>query len=177
MIAKQSQSLSRNMNSLLAAAVVSIIFTSSGNACETSCGPVTDLPLPRFASIDVTKAHARRGPSLRYRIDWVYRREGLPVIITAEYGHWRRVVDNDGLGGWMHYALLSGERTALIISTIAPMRVSPYGEAPEVAILEQDVVGQIERCSRNWCRLETNGYEGWVSKEHLWGVGIDINTE
>ena len=35
-------------------------------------------------------------------------------MITAEYGHWRRVQDRDGAGGWMHYTLLSGVRTAIV---------------------------------------------------------------
>jgi len=33
---------------------------------------------------------------------------------TAEYEHWRRVEDQDGAGGWVHYSLLSGVRSVLV---------------------------------------------------------------
>lgn len=99
------------------------------------------------------------------------------MVITAEYEHWRRVEDHEGAGGWMHYALLSGNRTALVKSTSAPMYMFPDPTSPKIAILEQDVVAQIDECIRSWCLLEKNGYEGWVSKTLLWGVRLEEIVE
>lgn len=158
------------MKNMFIATLALIATVLAGRAGEAARGVVTDLPLPRFVSIGADKANARRGPSLRYQIDWVYQRKGLPVIITAEHGHWRRVRDHDGKGGWMHYALLSGVRTGLVKSANAPMRLQPDINSYKVAILEQNVVAQIDECIRSWCWLKENGYEGWVSKNHLWGV-------
>ena len=75
---------------------------------EPGYGAVTNLPLPRFVSLKGTEGNARRGPSLTQRIDWVFTRRGMPLEITAEFENWRLVVDKDGAGGWVHYALLSG---------------------------------------------------------------------
>ncbi len=158
---------------MLIAVLASITMISEVRADGITRGTVTNLPLPRFVSIGASKANVRRGPSLSYRINWVYQRNGLPVMITAEYGHWRRVVDNDGKGGWIHYVLLSGRRTAIVERAVAPMRVLPNRDAPKVAVLEQDVVAQIDECTRAWCWLEANGYEGWVARERLWGVELD----
>ena len=83
-------------------------------AAEPARGPVTNLPLPRFVSMRAESANARRGPSLDQRVDWEFVHRGLPLEITAEYGQWRRVRDADGAGGWVHHALLSGVRTALV---------------------------------------------------------------
>ena len=55
-------------------------------------GPETNLPLPRFVSLKSDEGNVRRGPSLSHRIDWVFVRRGMPLQVTAEYGHWRRVV-------------------------------------------------------------------------------------
>ncbi len=63
-------------------------------------GRVTNLPVSRYVSLKAKKANVRRGPGLSYRIDWVFQRRNMPLQITAEYGHWRRVVDRDGEGGW-----------------------------------------------------------------------------
>jgi SH3-like domain-containing protein len=65
-------------------------------------GPVTGLPLPRYVSLKASEANVRRGPSLTHRIDWVFKRRDMPLRITAEFGHWRRVEDRDGAGGWVH---------------------------------------------------------------------------
>ncbi|MEL6566070.1 MAG: SH3 domain-containing protein, partial [Pseudomonadota bacterium] len=62
-------------------------------------GPVTNLPLPRYVSLKAVEGNVRRGPSLTHRIDWVFQRRDMPLRITAEHGHWRRVEDRDGMGG------------------------------------------------------------------------------
>ena len=91
-------------------------------------GPVTNLPLPRFVSMRAESANARRGPSLDQRVDWEFVRRGLPLEITAEYGQWRRVRDAEGDGGWVHHALLSGVRTALVRGEApVPLRAGPRG--------------------------------------------------
>ena len=82
-------------------------------AAETR-GPVTNLPLPRFVSMRSDSANARRGPSFDQRVDWEFVHRGLPLEVTGEYGHWRRVRDADGAGGWVHHTLLSGVRTAIV---------------------------------------------------------------
>ena len=71
------------------------------------------------------EGNVRRGPSLTHRIDWVFKRRGMPLQITAEYGNWRKVQDRDGAGGWVHYALLSGVRTVLIESEMLPSIPAP----------------------------------------------------
>jgi len=83
-------------------------------ALASERGTVTNLPVPRFVSMKAAEGNVRRGPSLTHRIDWVFKRRDIPLIITAEYGHWRRVEDRDGAGGWVHYSLLSGTRTAIV---------------------------------------------------------------
>ena len=84
---------------------------ATGHVTGVSTGPVTNLPMPRFVSMKASEGNVRRGPSLTHRIDWVFQRRDMPLRITAEHGHWRRVEDRDGLGGWVHYSLLSGTRS------------------------------------------------------------------
>jgi SH3-like domain-containing protein len=133
-------------------------------------GPVTNLPLPRFVSMKAEEGNVRRGPSLTHRIDWVFKQENIPLEIIAEHGHWRRVRDRDGAGGWMHYALLSGARTAINEADMTPLRAAAEAGAQVVARLELGVIARIERCTPDWCRLSVAGYEGWARKTRLWGV-------
>ena len=134
-------------------------------------GPVTNLPLPRFVSLKTAKGNVRRGPSLRHRIDWVYTRRAMPLEVTAEFGHWRRVRDRDGAGGWVHYALLSGVRTVLVERDMVALRQRPQADARILARAEAGVVARLGRCGPDWCRITADGERGWVPKAALWGVG------
>ncbi|MBP1805792.1 SH3 domain-containing protein [Rubellimicrobium aerolatum] len=133
-------------------------------------GSETSLPLPRYVSLKTDEGNARRGPALDQRIDWVFVREDMPLRITAEYGHWRRVEDRDGQGGWVHYSLLSGTRTVLVTEDRMPLRAKPDEGAPGVALLEANVVARLESCEPDWCRITAGGYGGWAPKAALWGV-------
>lgn len=154
----------------IAALTGALILFGSALSAEGPRGPVTNLPLPRFVSLKTAKANVRRGPSLGHRIDWVYQRRDLPLKVVAEYGHWRRVEDRDGQGGWVHYALLSGVRTALVDSGEASLRLRPHEKAPVMAVARRGVVARIDECDLRWCRLRKDGHSGWAEKTALWGV-------
>ena len=108
----------------------------------------------------------RRGPSLTHRIDWVFTRRDMPLQITGEFGHWRRVQDRDGEGGWVHYSLLSGVRTVIVeqdmvaARTPSPMRQRPvnaYAEAGVIARLGECVRGLVPDQRRRPARLDREG--------------------
>jgi len=139
---------------MLAGASAAQEVTQSTNAPSTEqlFGPETNLPLPRFVSLKASTSNVRRGPSLSHRIDWVFQRKSMPLRVIAEYGHWRRVVDRDGQGGWVHYTMLSGARTVIVEDEIM-IRRRPEADAVEVAELEEGVVARLGECDVNWCRL------------------------
>lgn len=137
-------------------------------------GAVTSLPLPRYVSLRGSEANARRGPSTSQRVDWTFVRRGLPLLITAEYGNWRRVQDAEGAGGWVHYMLLSGVRTALVQGDAPlPLRAKAEDGAQIRAFAEPGVIAKVAHCLGAWCELETGGVKGWVPRAVLWGVTPD----
>ena len=133
-------------------------------------GAVTGLPVPRFVSLKSSEGNARRGPGLTHRIDWVFTRAGMPLRITAEYEHWRRVEDSEGQGGWVNYSLLSGLRTVLVIQDMAEFRTKATAAAEVAYQSELGVIGRLLECEPNWCRVSVDGVRGWVEKSALWGV-------
>jgi SH3-like domain-containing protein len=140
-------------------------------------GAVTNLPLPRFVSLKSGEGNARRGPGLTHRIDWVFTRTSMPLKITAEHEHWRRIEDAEGMGGWVHFALLSGVRTALVAAPRAAFHSRPDTAAQVVFAAEAGVVGKILQCAAGWCRLVVDGQKGWVPIAALWGVDPDETIE
>ncbi len=133
-------------------------------------GPVTNLPLPRYVSMKASEGNARRGPSLTHRLDWVFTRRDMPLRITAEHGHWRRVEDQDGQGGWIHYSLISGARTVIVEEHMLGIRSRPDASAPINAALEAGVIARLGKCGPDWCQVRSGGYRGWARKSALWGI-------
>lgn len=147
--------------------------TPPGKECLPDVGCVTNLPLPRFVSLKGSEGNARRGPGLTHRIDWVFTRSGMPLMVTAEFENWRRVEDVEGAGGWVHYALLSGVRTVLVTLDMAEFHHAPDDAATVVAQAEVGVIGRVLECEVDWCRVAIEGQRGWVRKTSIWGVKSD----
>lgn len=133
-------------------------------------GSVTNLPLPRFVSLKTNEGNARRGPGLTHRIDWVFTRAGMPLKITAEYENWRRVEDADGLGGWVHYSLLSGTRSVIVQGEMVDFLTAPRPDAMVAFQAEAGVVARVLKCENDWCRVQVEGERGWAPVAKLWGV-------
>ena len=144
--------------------------SAASAAVEPRRGPETGLPLPRYVSLKSSEGRARRGPNRTHRIDWIFTRRDMPLRVTAEFEHWRQVEDQEGQGGWMHHALLSGVRTVLVTEDMVAMLSQPQPGSLEVAHLQAGVIARVLRCEPDWCRLGVNGHRGWVRRVALWGV-------
>lgn len=160
---------------LLGAGCLVFALAASAAVAQSSSGrgPITNLPMPRYVSMKANEGNVRRGPSLTHRIDWVFKRRDMPVQITAEHGHWRRVQDRDGAGGWVHYALLSGVRTVLVEKDMMAVYARPDPTSQINAAFELGVVARLGSCVSDWCQISAGGYRGWAAKEDLWGVAPD----
>jgi SH3-like domain-containing protein len=129
------------------------------------------LALPRFVSLGSDRINARVGPSVRYPIEWVFVRKGLPVEVVAEFEHWRRVRDVEGAEGWVHKGLLSGRRTALIRGPqTRELRREPDERQPVLAQAEPGVIGRLHRCRGGWCQMSVGDRKGWIRRNQIWGV-------
>jgi SH3-like domain-containing protein len=140
-------------------------------------GPVTGLPLPRYASLKTDRVNLREGPSKEHATKWVYERAGLPVEIMAEFDTWRRVRDSEGVEGWVLHSLLSGRRTALVLqgkkSDVARLLAKPNPSADLAATLQAGVIVNVRTCDGQWCLVDGDGFNGYIEQVKLWGVYPD----
>ena len=124
-----------------------------------------------FASIKSAKIFMRAGPGEQYDVKWVYHRKGLPVEVLGSFDAWRRVRDMDGETGWIHTALLSRERTAVITGqSPAPVLSDAEANSRVVAEAKPGAVGRLRHCDALTCEVKFDGAEGWVSRSRLWGL-------
>jgi len=142
---------------------------------------VSGLPVPRFVSLKAARVNVRVGPGEDYKVAWVFTRPGLPIEVIQEFDNWRRIRDSDGTVGWVFQSLLSGKRTAVVApwqtGEPLPVRDDATSDATITAYLEPGVMGTIDRCRDNWCRISGNGYSGWISQDRLWGVYPNENVD
>lgn len=147
----------------------------SGASIGWKKGRQTGLPIPRFVSLKAQNARMRIGPSLDYAVKWIYTAPGLPIEIIEEYGNWREIRDCDGISGWMHRSLLSGQRTAVI----GPWKTKPvalYAGAQGIsgisALLAPRVRLRINACKGDRCNVSVpkHNISGFVDRSNLWGI-------
>ncbi|MFC0280963.1 SH3 domain-containing protein [Falsigemmobacter intermedius] len=168
--AEEEESSSGTAGEGPAPAAAAPVARSGSKDCPPGIGCVTRRPLPRYVSLKGAEARARRGPASDHRVDWIYQRQGLPLKVTAEYENWRRVEDSEGAGGWMHFALLSNNRSAMIMAEMADIYDAPGGHGSLTARAQQRAVVRLLECQPDWCRISAEGIRGWVKKSDIWGV-------
>lgn len=159
---------------LLPLAAVSLFALCASAVAADSAptlGPDSHQPVPRFVSLKTEGANGRHGPSLDQKVDWIYEREGLPLLVTGESGQWRRVRDPDGAEVWIHARNLDDRRTAYVRGTAdVDLRDAPRSGARVLAFLAPGVVGALTGCDGDWRRIAVGGRVGWVDKHALWGA-------
>jgi SH3-like domain-containing protein len=131
-----------------------------------------DREVPYWATLRVDEVNMRVGPSEAYPINWVYRRQGLPVKVVRVRQGWRLVEDPDGERGWIVARLLNPKRGAIVIGDgLAEMRAGAGNGAEVLWRVEAGVVGALGNCEDGWCRFEVGKRKGWVRAGRLWGAG------
>jgi SH3-like domain-containing protein len=157
------------------AAVLAVATVVMAHAAgDVTVGPVSGLAVPRFVSLKPDKVNVRSGPRRDHDVAWQYTRAGLPVEITAESDNWRRIRDWEGAEGWVYHSMLSGRRTALVITKqkdeSVPLYASADANTAVVARLQAQVLGSVKECTGNWCRIVGQGFDGWIAQDRLFGV-------
>jgi len=145
---------------------------------ETPAAPpsivATGMPVPRWVSVKAERVNVRRGPSFEQDVLWTYVKPGVPVEIIAEYNTWRRIRDAEGNTGWVKGALLDGRRTVAVQGRVnTAILGAPKADANVVAYAEPGLLARLVSCEGEWCEVSTRGYDGFVSRDRLWGVYED----
>ncbi len=149
-----------------------LIFAFALTLAVAAPAQAQDREVPYWASIRGEQVHMRVGPSERYKIDWVYKRKGLPLKVIRLKDGWRLVRDHDGTQGWIISRLLDPQRTGMVTQgDPVAIRAEPDPDAQLRWRAEAGVIGKLGECSAGWCAFDVDGRSGWVRQERLWGAG------
>ena len=122
-----------------------------------------------YVSLKYNKVHVRYGPSLNSPIKYVYKKKYLPLKVIDKKEHFRKIVDLKKNSGWIHKSQLIKSKSLITTSKkILYKKPSKYSEP--LAKLEVGRLLIFKKCVKNWCKIETENYSGWVETKSVWGI-------
>jgi SH3-like domain-containing protein len=152
---------------ILAMSVLALVAAVAAHAAEDEGG----LKVPRFVSLHSDKVNLRTGPGRRYPIEWVMTKKDMPVEVTGQFEHWRRIRAWDGTKGWVQEHMVAGKRFVVVDKGgDRPLYQQPDSGSGIMARAEPGVVARLAECRGSWCRIETADLTGWMRRADLWGV-------
>ena len=123
-----------------------------------------------FRTLRNDNVNLRQGPSFDYPIKIFYKKKFLPVLIQDQSDNFRKIRDHENNTGWIHISQLSKKKAALIVDDSIILFNGSTVYSNPVAILKKGRLVKINKCKRDWCKIKTGEFKGWVKKENLWGL-------
>ena len=122
-----------------------------------------------FLSLKNNEVNLRQGPSFEYPIKFTYKKKYLPIVIIDKSESWRKIKDFENNSGWIHISQLSRKKSAINIKKNSILYKKSTIYSKPIAKLEVGRLMLIKKCKIEWCKIESDDYEGWILKNHLWG--------
>ncbi len=122
-----------------------------------------------FLSLKNSEVNLRQGPSFEYPIKLTYNKKYLPVIILDRSDAWRKIKDFENNSGWVHISQLSKKKTALNSRNNSILYRKHTIYSKPIAKLEIGRLVLIKKCNKEWCKIISANFTGWIDKNSLWG--------
>ena len=121
-----------------------------------------------FLSLKKEKVNVRYGPSFDSPIKFIYKKIHLPVKQIDQKDNWRRIIDFKNNSGWIHRSQLK-KTNSIILYKDEILFKKPTKFSKPIAKIKMGRVLIIEKCLKNWCKIKTDKYVGWVEIINVWG--------
>ena len=121
-----------------------------------------------FLSLKKSKVNVRYGPSFKSPVKFVYKKINLPIKQIDKKDNWRRIIDLKNNSGWIHRSQLKP------INSIIPLEEKilfnkPSNFSKPIAKILKGRVLVIQKCEREWCKVKSDSYKGWIKTDNIWG--------
>ena len=105
-----------------------------------------------------SKVNVRMGPGLDYPVKFIYKKKYLPV----------KVIDHKKNSGWIHWSQLK-EINSLIVLSDRILFKKPTINSEPLANVKSGKLFLLEKCKKNWCKVSSQNFSGWISTDNVWG--------
>ena len=129
----------------------------------------SSLAQETFLSLKKNKVIVRYGPSFDSDIKYVYKKINLPIKQIDKKENFRRIIDLKNNSGWIHISQL--KKINSVISTNDKILFKkPSSFAKPIAQIKKGRLLILQKCEKNWCKIKSNNFEGWIKNDNIWGL-------
>ena len=115
-----------------------------------------------------SKVNVRMGPGLDYPVKFIYKKKYLPVKVIDRKDNFRKVIDHKKNSGWIHWSQLK-EINSLIVLSDRILFKKPTINSKPLANVKSGKLFLLEKCKKNWCKVSSQNFSGWISTDNVWG--------
>ena len=138
--------------------IIFIFFQVSSTASEE-----------KFLSLKKNKVNVRYGPGFDFPVKYIYKKINLPIKQIDQKENFRRIIDYKKNSGWIHISQLKKVNSVITIEDKMLFKKPTIFSKP-IANIKKGRLLIIKKCEKNWCKIKSESFKGWVNKKNLWGT-------
>ena len=122
-----------------------------------------------YLTLKYNKVNVRYGPGRDYPIKYVYKKKNLPVKIIDKKENFRKIIDFKKNSGWIHTSQLKKDKSFILLKDQILFSKPTKHSKPLFKIAKGRLL-IVKKCKKNWCRVKTENFLGWVKADEVWGL-------
>ena len=122
-----------------------------------------------YLTLKYNKVNVRYGPGRDYPIKYVYNKKNLPVKVIDKKENFRKIIDFKKNSGWIHTSQLKKGKSFILLKNQILFSKSTKHSKPLLKISKGRLL-LVKKCKKNWCRVKTENFLGWVKTNEIWGL-------
>ena len=123
----------------------------------------------KFLSLKKEKINVRYGPGFDFPVKYIYNKKNFPLKLIDKKENFRRIIDHKKNSGWIHISQLKKINSVITLQDKIMFKKSMIFSKP-IAKIKKGRLLIVQKCKNDWCKVETEGFKGWVDKSNLWGA-------
>ncbi len=123
----------------------------------------------KFLSLKKNKVNVRYGPGFDFPVKYIYKKINLPIKQIDQKENFRRIIDYKKNSGWIHISQLKKVNSVITIEDKMLFKKPTIFSEP-IANIKKGRLLIIKKCEKNWCKIKSESFKGWVNKKNLWGT-------
>ena len=122
-----------------------------------------------FLSLKKNKVNVRYGPSFDSPIKYIYKKIDYPIKQIDKKENFRRIIDFKNNSGWIHISQLK-KGNSVITTKDKILFKKPSSFTKPIAQIEEGRLLILKKCEKNWCKISSKEFKGWIKTDHVWGL-------
>ena len=130
--------------------------------------PLNTFSKEIFLSLKKNKVNVRYGPGFDSPIKFIYKKINLPIKQIDKKENWRRIIDFKNNSGWIHWSQLKPINSVISLDEKILFK-KPSNLSRPLAKIQKGRVLVLEKCIKDWCKIKTDDFKGWIKADSVWG--------